>query len=556
MAGTHYHVIRPKNNNRKNDGIVCYMTLFAALSFATIVLCHIFILTGDNRDVGDYSDLKLKRIEDQVEELLHASEAQRRKIQNLRSLLDRDLSPIQDNKVDLQSRLEASPIKEYRDGMQSRLKLVEKDLHVKTNLTIENTEVFWRLRRQAHRMKLKQEESTSQADFLRSEISQLKLDLSLAQMDRIGITISEIVPDANGEAYLNPLKSYNGTFCLPWSVNSDDWWTHHVDWFVSKENETDYCFSPMQGFMKRNMFHYLYDIQFRGDCTQVHTKRMWSNGWGADVSNLVDGLRYAMETNQPFQISNHVWHYSAKKDGSRPVCPKKTMACYFLPLSRCPPIQDKMFRGAYYYEFQPRFKLLENRYYLEYITRPRTWLRKEVFDFSNKINLSTPCTVLHVRRGDVVLHGKWARRYYAIEEYIQATENVTNITETIFLITDDENGVLEARAKFPKFNWVVIERPRFKGKEGGWENHFPSDDSKMEVIVLMSIFRKATECRVLTHTRSNLADYIAALMMSARGRDFVRVDMNADDGSSIYDIKHSESYNISRPWHEHYESTS
>jgi hypothetical protein len=149
---------------------------------------------------------------------------------------------------------------------------------------------------------------------------------------------------------------------------------------------------------------------------------------------------------------------------------------------------------------------------------------------------------MHVRRSDVVLHKNWARRYYALEEYMNATDNITN---TIFLVSDDDNAIKEAHTKFPDHNWVVIDRPRFKGKEGGWENHIPSDDPKLEVIVLMSIFRKVGMCRTLIHTRSNLADYIAGVMMSVRHRDFLRVDMNKDR-TKIYSPKHEESHNISK----------
>jgi hypothetical protein len=255
-----------------NQGVMAAYAswLFAAFSLATIVVCHIFILPNDDnrlesnvsiigpanlpssannattqdlqkyliaRDVGYDYGLKLRRLEDELEKLRHASEVQQEKIQNLRSVLDADPSRNQGNKV----------------GLQSRLEGLEEDFDVTMNLTFENKGTFSRQGRQAHRLQLKQEESSYQADFLRSEISQLKLDLSLAQIDRLGI--KEIVKGGHGEEYLNPLQTYPGTFCIPWTVNSDEWWTHHVDWFVSKENETDYCFSPMQGFMKRNMFH-------------------------------------------------------------------------------------------------------------------------------------------------------------------------------------------------------------------------------------------------------------------------------------------------------------
>ena len=331
-------------------------------------------------------------------------------------------------------------------------------------------------------------------------------------------------------------------FCLPWNVNSDEWWTHHVEWYVSEEHDDKYCYSLIPRAMKRHAFRQIYNVQFQGDCSQVLTKRMWSSGWGADFGNIVDGMIRAMDTKRPFQIWNKKhWHYAAKKDGSRPVCPGQSIACYFLPLGGCEPNPKKVFNDTFYYKLAPMYRVLDNRLFMEFATRPQTWLRKAVYEFSKKIELSAPCTVMHVRRGDVVLHDDWSRRYHAIEEYVHATEKISN---TIFLLTDDDNAIKEAHEKFPDFHWVHIERQRFKGKEGGWENHIPSDDPKLEVIILMSIFAKVGTCKMLIHTRSSFADYIAGVMMNARGRDFVRVNIDKDR-SNIYNRSFAETFDIS-----------
>lgn len=377
----------------------------------------------------------------------------------------------------------------------------------------------------------------SQNEYFTNKHTKLENDNSIIQGNLNG-------KGDDGEIILNPLKSFNDTFCLAWNVNSDEWWTHHADWRVSREDDDEYCFSPMaQGGLKQRTFQNLYNIQFRGDCSKGLTKPMWSSGFGADIANVVDGVKKALETKQPFQIWNKTpWHYAAKKDGSRPVCPEKSMHCYFLPLSSCDPNLKNVFNNSFYYKFQPMYRVLTNRLYMEYATRQRTWLRKAVYDFSKNINLTRPCTVMHVRRGDVVLHEAWTRRYHPLGEYIDATDQITN---TVLLLTDDDNAIKEALSEFPGFNWVYIDRLRFKGKEGGWENHIPSDDPRLEVIVLGSIFRMAGFCKVLIHTRSNLADYIAAMMMNARGRDFLRVNLDTDS-SKIYKPEHAESHNISK----------
>jgi len=204
-----------------------------------------------------------------------------------------------------------------------------------------------------------------------------------------------------------------------------------------------------------------------------------------------------------------------------------------------------VYKGVFYQNSQPSFAPIRNVWFLEYIIRQQTWLRKAVYDFSKTINLTMPCSVIHVRRGDIVLHSNVSRRYIPLEEYVNKASQ--EITPNVFLLTDDDNAIREARSKFPHLNWIVIDRPRFKGKEGGWENHIPSNDPKMEVIVLLTIFRMVQKCNVLIHSRSNLSDYIAAIMRTARGRKFRRVNLDYKASyNEMYNTKHAETYNLSR----------
>ena len=47
----------------------------------------------------------------------------------------------------------------------------------------------------------------------------------------------------------------------------------------------------------------------------------------------------------------------------------------------------------------------------------------------------------------------------------------------------------------PLKNWMYFNRTRFRGTEGGWENHFPSGDPKTaEVVTLLSIYRAVRYC--------------------------------------------------------------
>jgi hypothetical protein len=344
------------------------------------------------------------------------------------------------------------------------------------------------------------------------------------------------------ELHLNrSAKMKKQLFCLPWQINIDEWWTHHPGFRESFEhnNDTHYCFEAMPNRRTR-FFRELYNIQYKRNCSNVFTKKMWQAGWGADFAHIVDGLLYAMNNVVPMQVSNdRPWHYAAKKDGSRPACPSKDMYCYFLNMTNCKPNNRKafgkagkrgqfMFRNSYGDEEQPPLDFLYHSWLVEYASRPQTWLRKAVYDFSKTIQLTSPCIVMHVRRGDVILHGKQSRRYFAMEEYMNATfdwntaaaandkDNDNTNTKTIFLLTDDDNAIQEARSKFPSYHWVYIDRPRFKGAQGGFENQIPSDDPQWEVIVLLSIFHKVKQCRALVHTQSSLAELVAGIMLDAR----------------------------------------
>lgn len=327
----------------------------------------------------------------------------------------------------------------------------------------------------------------------------------------------------------------NQTFCVPWDVNMDIWWTHHVDWSVSLENETHQCFSQMEDPEKADFFRKLYDIQFNGNCSNVYTKLMWSSGWGADLRNVVDGLQQAVKLNQPMEVHTQGhWHYAHAND--RSACPTEDYRCYFLDLSSCEPSQSS-YNGNL---LNPKIRLDRNpgTWYYEYATRQQTWLRQKVLKFSSKVNITSPCTVAHVRRADIVLHKNRIRRYHEIDDYV---ERMDKDTKNIFLLTDDENAIGEALTKFPQYNWIFIDRPRHKGAEGGFENQVPSNNPKFEVIVLLSIFRLVKKCSTLIHTKSGFA---ILLRREMEKEGFKRV--NIDLGAPVFNDEYALTLNISK----------
>ena len=174
----------------------------------------------------------------------------------------------------------------------------------------------------------------------------------------------------------------------------------------------------------------------------------------------------SLQFGRPLQIvrdDKDPWHYAAGKTdrvySAKPACPTKDMFCYFLPLSSCPfanqmsadineirgTRQEHMTIGPYRIsEYDASF----NQWLYEFSSRPQTWLRRRVYEFvTTKIQLNTPCSVMHVRRSDVTLHGDGlARRYFAVSEYLNASKPRINPvrSKNVFLLTDDHNAIGEA----------------------------------------------------------------------------------------------------------------
>jgi len=173
--------------------------------------------------------------------------------------------------------------------------------------------------------------------------------------------------------------------------------------------------------------------------------------------------------------------------------------------------------------------------------------------------------VIHVRRADVVLHGKFSRRYHPIREYVDAlcederrlkgeeggASSATVCPELLrqkplLLLTDDSNAIKEALAQYPQLKWQYIDRPRHRGSEGGWENQIPSGDPASEVVALHAAFTLARRCNVIVHTKSNLADYLYAVMTLANPMTR-RLDLDRDrPHGKIHSQRNAETVSLSR----------
>jgi len=337
--------------------------------------------------------------------------------------------------------------------------------------------------------------------------------------------------ESNAAEHYISLKS-NTNECFSWGDDSaDKWWEMNPEYEVTIETDQEFCFTKMEE-EKASFFKKLHTHQYNvTKCKDTYTKRMISSGWGADINHVAAGLLHGLDTDRSFQIVQDIdfWHYTALKPQYRgdkkPVCPTGDLFCYFLPIGICNATSVDTLNT------RPTGALLP--WAREYSTRPQQWLRHEVYKsiYKNKNvpNINTPCAVLHVRRADVVLHGRFSRKYFPISKYIELLQrkvpekNYTNI----LLFTDDQNAVDEAETLHPEYNWMYLNRTRHRGSSGGFENQIPSGSPKDEVVSILVTFHLAQKCDVLVHTTSSFASAIYNSMVET-GRDIKLLQIDED----------------------------
>ena len=215
--------------------------------------------------------------------------------------------------------------------------------------------------------------------------------------------------------------------------------------------------------------------------------------FGNDLEKIVLGVQAAMERKVPLSVR---WNYNdSKHDGFNATCPAKDMSCYFLPITNCQPNTRKMDNdpirliNKYVDDFQSIYK---------YMTRQQQWLRKLVYDMVKPMEskLTVPCSVVHVRRrADIALHGSQARTSFPISDYVNL---LPSRTDTVLLLTNDANVIDEALEFHPDISWVYFDHKQ-RSTSGGLE------DSKQELVTILSILKLVPRCSTLIHSRSTHA---------------------------------------------------
>ena len=187
----------------------------------------------------------------------------------------------------------------------------------------------------------------------------------------------------------------------------------------------------------------------------------------------------------------------------------------------------------------------EHRANLQLHHPSQQWLRKAVYEqYKNMDPLDAgPCTVMHVRRSDVVLHTQSARKYFPVSAYVRRLpKNRKN--KTIFLLTDDANAIDEAHEFFPDLRWRYLNRTRWRGTEGGWENQTPSRSPKLELVVILATLRLVGRCDALVHSSSSFSKMLERAMRWGQGKNVttIQIDRGLKDRQK-YSLNNTISHN-------------
>ena len=197
--------------------------------------------------------------------------------------------------------------------------------------------------------------------------------------------------------------------------------------------------------------------------------------------NIQSGLVIALNNHVPAIIQDYggPWNYAANKnDSSALTCEEGDTTCYFLPYHDCQTSNAKYWNersekgeveiitdGGLPFEASLQGELGTAAYM--FMTRKMIWFHRAVFDLkqtfkeSANIPANSDCTVVHVRRSDVVLDSS-TRKYFPVADYVDKINStkLSNPNHYIFLLSDDANAIDEAHEFFPNLNWKHFDRIR------------------------------------------------------------------------------------------------
>jgi len=128
---------------------------------------------------------------------------------------------------------------------------------------------------------------------------------------------------------------------------------------------------------------------------------------------------------------------------------------------------------------------------------------------------------MHVRRGDSVMHRSQGRAYLKVETYVRASRPLMDALgiRTVLLFTDSRGAIEEAlkcEKEYPDvckgIKFRFIEKKRWLGAEGGWENPFPSGNATEEFLIIQHEFSLAQKCSIAITGQSGYGEKLVAHM--------------------------------------------
>lgn len=335
-------------------------------------------------------------------------------------------------------------------------------------------------------------------------------------------TITTTIPttlDSSNPVICQNITTTNGHVqhqcCGIWNVNADEWWLHHPHYEVSLENQTHFCFTPIQNQIKVNFLQQLHEVQWNSDCTEVEKSVDMNSGYGAGISWLLYSFWHAYSNQKPFQIchTNRRWLYSSANESSWGYCKDESQLCYYLPISPCD--RNETVRGMHK-DKRPQGKVEEQQaiWMRQYMLRPQQFFRQKQYKMRQKLNVpvGAKCTTMHVRRGDAGFARKPYRRYAAVSEYIE--KGKIQPGDNIVLLTDDSSTITEIKRYHPEYNWYYYDRPRNQNIVGGFDGHIPSGDEAFELLVIESELKLAQSCDKFVYGHSGFMKQLVKAMVA------------------------------------------
>ena len=343
--------------------------------------------------------------------------------------------------------------------------------------------------------------------------------------------------DFTSPAAMKCLGNYNADeCCFPWSVDLDEWRTHHPDWGVTRSERDMYCLSKFKG-RKATFFRNLYKLQWglpaddndrtvastTRNCSDIFQNLQISSGMGKSIKAVLAGFVTAFGQNRPYQLTKlsatSKWMYATNDTSSWGFCNTRDLNCYTLPIGNCVNTYNVSDPVNYHVG---DVELLSKRSYTwiyEYLMR---FNHQSLYHMQEQINqvsqiekLSDNCTVIHVRRGDSGMPRSLHRKYLGLIEYIR----VGNIgpKDPVLILTDDVTTIYEAKTFYPDYNWIYMDRPRVNTTYGGFEGLIPSGDEAQEFVAIYAEMFLASRCNKVVHGYSGFVRELTFFCKTVRG---------------------------------------